>query len=86
MKRYFITFGSNHLPRFMGNPMDVMLAIEGNDFIDARNKLVDDEQLGIGTKFAVQYEMSQADDMIAKFGMKLYTKEELLKLMWKVNK
>ena len=78
MNKYFITFGSNQLPRFIGSPMNVMLIIQGEDFWTARENLMKDEELDIGNRFAFQYELDEADDMTSKFGMRLYTREELL--------
>lgn len=79
-KQYFVTFGSSHLKDYIVKPMSVMLSIEGKDFFDARNNLMTDNDLEIGNIFAFQYEIKEADAMTEKYGMKLYTKEELLKL------
>ncbi len=76
----FITFGSNHLKGFRVSPMLVMLIVEGNDFFDARQRLMDNEDLGIGNVFAFQYDMKEAAKMEVNFGMKLYTQNELKEL------
>ena len=79
MKKFFITFGSNQLPRFKGNPMSVMLIIEGDSFMDARIKMAENEDLDIQYDFSFQYDMEKAKEMEDRFGMKLYTTKELLK-------
>ena len=71
----FITFGSDHLPDYNINPRGVMLLIED------RATLMADEELGIGGRFAFEYfTEADAEKMKAKYGMKLYTREELLEL------
>lgn len=75
----FVTFGSSHLPRFKGNPMKVMLIVEGDDYLDARKNMVEDVDLAIGSYFAFQYDMDKVKGMEKTWGMKLYTKEEILK-------
>ena len=71
----FITFGSSHLPDYNVNAMSVMLLIED------RPTLMADEELGIGGRFAFEYfTEAEAEEMKAKYGMKLYTREELLEL------
>ncbi len=81
MKSYkgFITFGSNQLPKFKGNPMEVMLIVEGKNFSEARETMAKDDALDIQYRFAFQYDINQAEEMIEKWDMKLYTTEELLK-------
>ena len=68
----FITFGGDHLPNYNINSMSVMLVIED------RPTLMADEELEIGKAFAFEYPLSHATEMTEKWGMKLYTKEELL--------
>ena len=68
----FITFGGDHLPNYDINSMSVMLLIED------RPTLMADEELEIGRAFAFEYSLSHAKEMTEKWGMKLYTKEELL--------
>lgn len=79
-KKYFMTFGSSHLKNYKVSPLDVMLVIEGDTFMEARDNLMQDDDLDIRNIFAFQYDISQAMDMTEKYRMKLYTKEELLKL------
>ncbi len=80
LNEYFITFGSNHIPYFNGNPMNVMLIIEGDDFFDARLRLLEDKDLTIGNKFAFQYDICEAEDMSKRFtGMRLYKKDEFMR-------
>ena len=75
----FVTFGSKHLKGFNVAPMSVMLITNGKNFVDARNKLVENKDLGISNMFASQYDISNAPKMSERYGMRLYTIEELLK-------
>ena len=69
----FITFGNNHLENYAIPSMKVMLLITD------RPSLMADEDLEIGNKFAFEYPVSDSNRMTERWGMRLYTKEELLK-------
>jgi len=75
----FITFEGNHLVGYRVKPMSVMLRVSGDSFNDARNNMVADKVLDIGTKFAYQYDLDEAPKMQKEHGMHLFTREELLR-------
>lgn len=71
-----ITFGSGQLTEFFVRPTNVMLVIEAENVIEARQKAFDFP--GIGERFCTSYNYEEVkDEFKNKYGMKEYTLEEL---------
>lgn len=71
-----ITFGSGQLTEFFVRPTNVMLVIEAENELEARNKVFAFD--GIGERFCTSYNYEEVkEEFTAKYGMKEYSLEDL---------
>jgi len=81
MAKHIITFGSNQIPEYPGNPMSIMLVIEAESDAEAREPLFKDPFHG---RFCTSYPYDEfADDFKRKYNMVEITLDDLLKEMGK---
>ncbi len=74
MKKYIVTFGSNHLKGFNVNPLKTYVVIQGVDEQSAREILFRGE---IGNKFCTTYPYEMGMALAKKFKVGVITFKEL---------
>lgn len=74
--KYVITFGSGQLTEFYVRPVNVMLVIEAENELAARQSVFDFP--GIGGRFCTSYKYDEVkDEFINRYGMTEYSLEDL---------
>ncbi len=75
MSKFIITFGVGQLPKFKGNPMDVMLVVEAHSEAYARDKV---RATTIGNNFCESYYYTEdIVEELTQCGAREYTLEDL---------